>query len=88
MKLRLSKTQVYELMPYFDRVRAAATLGKPGMLVAQLFYDATNEQYTMEPCFIDHELAQPLIEKARREIPGRLERRPRLPGYGSRVRAS
>lgn len=68
MKITLTADQVAQLALYFDRVRAASALGSPGMLVAQLRHDAHHDIYTMEPGFIDHDKALPLIEAARREI--------------------
>jgi hypothetical protein len=69
MKITLTARQVQRLMPYFDRVRATAVAGSPGMLVAQLRWDDSRGIYTMEPCFIDHAKALPLVEAGRREIP-------------------
>lgn len=71
MKIVLTADQVERLAPYFDRVRATGALGTPGMLVAQLRWDASRDIYTMEPCFIDHEKALLMVEVGRREIPGR-----------------
>lgn len=68
MRIPLTHRQAQQLAPYFDRVRATAALGTPGMLVAQLRFDARRNLYTMEPCFIDHDKAQPLIKAGRREI--------------------
>ena len=77
MKVRLTQKQVEELAPYFDRVRATASMGTPGMLVAQLRYDPHRDEYTLEPAFLDHDLATIITERGQREIPGpiRLERR-------------
>jgi len=69
MKITLTAHQVHRLMPYFDRVRATAAIGSPGMLVAQLRHDSYRGVYTMEPCFLDHDKALPLEEAATREIP-------------------
>lgn len=69
MKIVLTKTQVYQLAPYIDRVNAAAALGTPGMLVAQIRQNTHRDQWTLEPCFLDHDKALPLVEAGRREIP-------------------
>lgn len=70
MKLPLTPEQVTALAPYFDRVRATAALGTPGILVAQLRYNSHRDQHTMEPCFIAHEHALLIAEKGERDIPG------------------
>ena len=66
MKVRLTRLQANQLMPYFDRVRATAAQGSPGMLVAQLRFDATRQEYTLEPAFLDHDKALVLTEHGRR----------------------
>ena len=63
MRVRLTRTQLYQLMPYFDRVRATAAAGSPGMLVAQLWFDAHRSEYYLEPAFLDHELAKVITER-------------------------
>lgn len=68
-RIPLTGRQAERLLPYFDRVRATAALGSPGMLIAQLRYDSQKNIYTMEPCFIDHDKALPLDGTGRQEIP-------------------
>lgn len=68
VKITLTARQAHSLQPYFDRVRASAVCGSPGMLVAQLRHDAHHDIYTMEPGFIDHEKALPLVDAGRREV--------------------
>jgi hypothetical protein len=70
MKIVLTKRQAEQLVPYFDRVRATAALGTPGMLVAQLSFDPYRMEYFMTPAFLDHDKAQLVTECGRAEIPG------------------
>lgn len=70
MKILLTPAQIEQLAPYIDRVRAAASLGTPGMLVAQLRYNSHRDTWVMEPGFIDHDKAEPIVHAGRRAIPG------------------
>lgn len=63
MRIPLTGRQVRELLPYFDRVRAAHAQGSPGMLVAQIRWDVARETYWMEPGFLAHEQAQLITKK-------------------------
>jgi hypothetical protein len=63
MRISLTETQIRQLMPYFDKVRAAAQTGAPGMLVAQVKYSRSEERYWLEPGFLDHEHAKLITEK-------------------------
>lgn len=49
MRIPLTRSQVQQLTPYFDRVRTAAQLGAPGMLVAQISWNQAEELYWMTP---------------------------------------
>lgn len=62
-KIRLTQNQVKQLLPYFDRVRSAAALGTPGMLVAQISWNTGDQTYWMEPGFLPHEVAKCISEK-------------------------
>lgn len=80
MRVKLTLKQVALLAPYFDRVRAAATLGSPGMLVGQIGYSPV-VGYGITVAFLDHDKAKIITEAARAEIPGpvRLEKRKAAP---------
>jgi hypothetical protein len=69
MKIMLNAGQVELLRPYLDRVKAAAALGSPGMLVAQISHDQEGG-YALTPAFLDHDLAKVITEKGRADIPG------------------
>lgn len=62
MKIKLTQDQVQALALYFARVRAAADLGLPGMLVAQL-KEEQNGDYVMIPAFLQHRHARIITEK-------------------------
>jgi hypothetical protein len=62
-RIPLTQKQVKRLLPYFDRVRSAASLGQPGMLVAQIRWSSPDQTYWMEPGFLPHEVAQCISEK-------------------------
>lgn len=64
--INLTEKQIRELMPYFDRVRAAAALGAPGMLVAQIRWCDAEQKFWMEPAFLDHEDATKITERGQR----------------------
>ena len=74
MRIRLTAKQVQQLQPYIDRVRAAAVLGSPGMLVGQIGCNADGE-YAITPAFLDHQKAKVITESGRAEIPGVTEKR-------------
>jgi hypothetical protein len=63
-RVQLTPLQVFELAEYFDRVKAEATLGTPGILVAQLTYDQEGH-YWMHPAFLPHDLAQLIASKGK-----------------------
>jgi hypothetical protein len=69
VKIPLTPHQIEQLAPYIDRVRAAASKGTPGMLLAQLKYNSHRRQWIMEPGFLDHDKAKPLVKAGRREVP-------------------
>jgi hypothetical protein len=69
MKLTLNAKQIQALQPYVNRVRNAAVLGSPGMLVGQISWDQEG-RYWITPAFLDHELAKIITEQGRAEIPG------------------
>lgn len=71
MRIKLTARQIELLRPYFDRVKAAAVMGSPGMLVGQLSSDDDGE-YAIVPAFLDHDLAKQITERGR-DLP-RLER--------------
>lgn len=66
MKIALTETQIRQLVPYFDRVRSAAVLGSPGMLVAQIRWSEAEQKYWMEPAFLEHEDAAKITLKGKR----------------------
>src|ERR1700753_3551165 len=68
MKITLTKTQIRQLTPFFDRVRATAEIGKPGMLVAQIRWNY-DQKYWMEPGFLPHEHARLIAEKGQPSHP-------------------
>lgn len=63
MRIPLTDAQIRNLMPFFDRVRAAAVAGHPGMLVAQIRWSDQHNAYWMEPGFLAHEHAKLIAEK-------------------------
>lgn len=64
MKIILTKRQVRMLLPFKDRVQAAAMMGSPGMLIAQISWN--NEgRYWMTPGFLEHEYAKLITEKGK-----------------------
>ncbi len=66
MRIKLTRKQINQLRPYFDRVQASSVLGTPGMLVAQIRAAADGESgYVMIPAFLDHEHASVITEKGR-----------------------
>lgn len=65
MRVKLTYRQVEQMRRYFDRVQAAAVAGDPGMLVAQIRLDRRNNEYIMEPAFLEHEHAKVITEKGR-----------------------
>lgn len=69
MRLKLTIQQVEALRPYFDRVKAAAAMGSPGMLVGHLGY-SDQSGYGINVGFLDHDQAKLIAEAARWEIPG------------------
>jgi hypothetical protein len=71
MRIKLTTRQVELLRPYIDRVKAAAVMGSPGMLVAQIGSDHDGE-YAITPAFLDHDLAKQITERGR-DLP-RLEK--------------
>lgn len=69
MKIALTTKQIGQLTTFFDRVRATASLGKPGMLVAQIRWEQTGDgRYWMEPAFLPNEVAQCIVEKGQGEV--------------------
>lgn len=66
MRIKLTHKQVEQLRPYFDRVQAAHVAGSPGMLVAQLRLDARNNEYILEPAFLENDVAQVITQKGKR----------------------
>lgn len=64
MRIRLTARQIALLRPYFDRVKASAVLGNPGMLVAQIGHDDDGE-YALTPAFLEHELAKQITQRGR-----------------------
>lgn len=68
MRIKLNARQIEQLLPYFDRVRAAAAMGSPGMLVGQIGWSNEGE-YTIEVAFLDHDKAKVITEAARHDIP-------------------
>ncbi len=65
MRIPLNTRQRRELQPYIDRVRSAATLGTPGMLVAQIHWSDTEGSCWMTPAFLDHDHARIITEQGR-----------------------
>lgn len=63
LRINLTRFQVAELQPYFDRVQAAAMLGSPGMLIAQISWDTRSGRHWMTPAFLPHESAKLITEK-------------------------
>ena len=64
MRINLTAKQIEMLRPYFDRVKAAAVMGSPGMLVGQISCDHDGE-WAIVPAFLDHDLAKNITERAR-----------------------
>jgi len=64
MKIKLTTKQMKQLTPFFDRVRATAALGSPGMLLAQIKRSPQDGTCWMEPGFLPHENALCIAEKA------------------------
>jgi hypothetical protein len=63
MRIRLHPSQIEALRPFYDRVQAAAQLGRSGMLVAQVRWDNQEGKWWLEPGFLAHEYAQLITEK-------------------------
>lgn len=63
LRINLTQWQVRELTPYFDRVQAAAMMGSPGMLIAQISWDTRDGKYWMTPAFLANEHAQLITER-------------------------
>lgn len=72
MKIKLSRQQVQQLQPYIDRVRNAAALGSPGMLVAQVSWSDSDFTCWITPAFLDNDKAKLITEQGRADIPGDL----------------
>lgn len=68
MRLPLSFKQIEALLPYFDRVRASAAMGSPGMLVGQIGWNEDGE-YAITVAFLDHDKAKVITEAGRADIP-------------------
>jgi len=62
MKLLLTEKQIRDLMPFYDRVKCAAIMGEPGMLIAQIRWNGDGKWW-MEPGFLDHEHAKMITQK-------------------------
>lgn len=62
-RITLTGHQVRYLQPYKDRVQAAAQLGSPGMLIAQIHWNNATGQWWMTPAFLPHEHAKSITEK-------------------------
>lgn len=56
MRITLTQKQITQLLPYYDRVKASAVAGSPGMLVAQICRNQDGKWW-MEPGFLEHEHA-------------------------------
>ncbi len=69
-RIRLTASQASQLAPYVDRVRSAAAIGSPGMLVGQIGWN-TESVFYLTVAFLDHEKAKVITEQGRQEIPGR-----------------
>jgi hypothetical protein len=70
VRIKLTETQIRQLMPFFDRVRSAAAIGSPGMLVAQIRHSQIYQTYWMKPGFLEHQHAKLISEKGQTSIPG------------------
>lgn len=68
VRIKLNARQIEQLLPYFDRVRASAAMGSPGMLVGQIGWDE-NGEYTITVGFLDHDKARIVTEAGRDGIP-------------------
>lgn len=68
MRLPLNFKQIQALLPYFDRVRASAAMGSPGMLVGQIGWNEDGE-YAITVAFLDHDKAKVITEAGRADIP-------------------
>lgn len=62
MRVLLTAEQAHKLKPYFDRVRAAAEQGSPGMLVGQISYDDSG-LYWIVPAFLPNDLAEMITRR-------------------------
>lgn len=78
LRIKLTDSQVRQLTPYFDRVRAAAALGSPGMLVGQIGRDHDNV-YGITVAWLDHEKAKLITEAGRDGIPPAVGQRRTVP---------
>lgn len=68
MRIKLNAKQIEQLLPYFDRVRASAAMGSPGMLVGQIGWNEDGE-YAITVAFLDHDKAKIVTEAGRADIP-------------------
>ncbi|MDB6103335.1 MAG: hypothetical protein JWO52_3334 [Gammaproteobacteria bacterium] len=78
MRLKLNAKQIEQLLPYFDRVRASAAMGSPGMLVGQIGWNEDGE-YAITVAFLDNDKAQIVTEAGRSDIPPALGPRKIVP---------
>lgn len=63
LRINLTSGQAVQLASYFDRVRAAAVQGNPGMLIAQIHWENHEGKCWMVPAFLPHEHAKLITEK-------------------------
>jgi hypothetical protein len=68
VRIKLNAKQIEQLLPYFDRVRASAAMGSPGMLVGQIGWNEDGE-YAITVAFLDHDRAKIVTEAGRADIP-------------------
>lgn len=63
LRILLTERQIRDLMPFKDRVQAAAVRGSPGMLVAQIGWNSIDGRWWMTPGFLEHEHAKLITKK-------------------------
>ncbi len=64
MRISLTRSQREALLPFVRGVRSAAEQGRPGMLLAQVCWEAPLDEWWLEVGFLPHELAKAISERA------------------------
>lgn len=66
MRIELTPRQRSALLPFVRQVRDAAAVGTPGMLLAQVCWEAPLDEWWLEVGFLRHEFARVITERAER----------------------